>query len=187
MLNSLIKTNFVFGTTAFSFSLIGIFLSSATVYASPLDSVSFEHVFGHILWGLVAGVASFSLRYFLVTGMFAVILDSDHLVHFIFSDVVARMGHSIPFAIISVIVLIVMFGKKNYLLGACGFAAVFSHMSFDTFLGSGNFPIFVPFSEEFTNFSGYDWIYLQVIAISVIFLAKILQDKKIFQVKNKIS
>lgn len=183
MLSYLIKTNVAFGTTAFSFSLMGIFLSSATVYASPLDSVNFEHVFGHVFWGLVAGIVSFSLRYFLVTGMFAIVLDSDHLVHFIFSDVVARMGHSIPFAMISVIVLIRIFGKKNYLLGACGFAAVFSHISFDTFLGSGDFPIFIPFSEEFTNFGEYDWIYLQVMAIGAILFTKILQDKKIVQSK----
>jgi len=52
---------------------------------------------------------------------------------------------------------------------------VFSHISFDIFLGgTTEFPIFVPFISESVFFSGTDWIFFEVLAIVIIFVASII-------------
>jgi hypothetical protein len=64
-------------------------------------------------------------------------------------------------------------------LGAIAIAAVFSHMSFDIFLGgTTEFPIFVPFISQSVTFSGLDWIFFEVLAIVIIFVASIIVIKK---------
>ena len=84
--------------------------------------------------------------------------------------------------------IIIIFGKKDLRLIAISFAAIFSHMSFDIFLGgSTEFPILVPFTSEFFGFAGYDWIIFQLIAMgiigsaSVIFLIK-QKSKQVFSI-----
>src|SRR3989338_5855706 len=173
-----IKIISVYGTLSLGFSLLGFFLPYASHIDSPLDSATPQHIFGHILWGAIAGIASLSLRYIILTGIFAIILDSDHLINFEGIDAVSRMGHSIPFAFISLIIMILIFGKKKYMLGAVSFAAVFVHMSFDTFLGVGHFPIFVPFSGIEVNFQGFDWVLLEAIGICAILLCRIFLKLK---------
>jgi len=71
-----------------------------------------------------------------------------------------------------------IFGRRDFLLGSISFAAVFSHMSFDTLLNSGKFPILTPFSNHITTFDGMDLVFLQLIGISVVILAKLVIDKE---------
>ena len=127
---------------------------------------------------LVAAFASLSFRYIIAGGLFAIALDADHLVNFLNIDIIIRMAHSIPFALLSPILMMFIFGRRDYLLGAISFAAVFSHMSLDTFFGGGDFPIFAPFVEYLTAFEGTDWMILQLIAISAVIVAKLFSDKK---------
>jgi len=181
----LIKTTILYGSLSTGFSLIGLFLPYATISENPLDSATVEHVFGHIIWGVIAGLASLSLRYVFLSGAFAIILDADHLVSFLGVDMVTRMDHSIPFAFVTLIVMMLVFGKKDYLLGAICFAAVFSHMSFDVFIDSSGFPILAPFSEEVVFFNQYEWIPIQLIAISAVISGKILVTKNLIERKKK--
>ena len=89
------------------------------------------------------------------------------------------MAHSITFGIIAVVIMMLIFDKKDLRLGAIAIAAVFSHMSFDIFLGgSTKFPIFVPFTSENITFSGYDWILFEFLSIAVIFVASIIFFRK---------
>jgi len=71
-----------------------------------------------------------------------------------------------------------IFGRRDLLLGSISFAAVFSHMSLDTLLAAGEFPILTPFSDHISVFEGTDWIILQLVAISVVVVAKLIVDKK---------
>src|SRR5574341_1455524 len=114
----LFKAISLYGILAIAFSLIGIFLPEKQTLASPLDALTIKHVGGHILCGLIAGAASLSLRYFLLTGSFAIILDSDHLINFVGLDAISRMGHSIPFAVLSSIVMMFLLGRKDYVLAS---------------------------------------------------------------------
>ena len=185
----ILKTSTAYGSIAFLFSFIGLILPNAVILGSPIDSnITVEHVMGHIAWGLVVGIVSFSLRYFTIAGLFPIILDVDHLLQFLDVEMIARMAHSIPFAFVAIIVMIIIFGKKDLRLIAISFAAIFAHMSFDIFLGgSTEFPILVPFTTEFFAFTGYDWIIFQIIAMgivgcaSVIFLIK-QKSKQVFSI-----
>jgi len=176
-----VKTCSVYGAIAFGFSMLGLILPNAFLVGNPLlvSGVSFEHVFGHILWGLVIGIASFSFRYAIISGLFPIILDFDHWLQFLGIEMIPRMAHSITFGIIAVVIMILIFDKKDLRIGAIAIAAVFSHISFDIFLGgSTEFPIFTPFRSENIIFSGYDWILFQFLGIAIIFLASIIFFRK---------
>ena len=177
----IVKTCSVYGAIAFLFSVLGLILPNAFIVGNPLQvsGVSFEHVFGHILWGLAIGIASFSFRYAIISGLFPIILDFDHWLQFLGIEMIPRMAHSITFGIIAVVIMMLIFDKKDLRLGANAIAAVFSHMSFDIFLGgSTKFPIFVPFTSENITFSGYDWIFFEFLSIAVIFVASIIFFRK---------
>ena len=175
------KTSIVYGALAFSFSMLGLILPDAFIVGNPLEvsGISFEHVFGHIMWGLAAGIASFSFRYAILSGLFPIILDFDHWIQFLGIEMIPRMAHSITFGLIAVGVMMVIFNRKDLRLGAIAIAAVFSHMSFDIFLGgSTKFPLFVPWNSQVVTFSGTDWIIFEFVAISIIFVSSVIFFKK---------
>lgn len=167
----LLKVMTAYAVLAASFSLVGPFLPEAHRLDDPTRSASSEHVIGHIVFGMMAGAAGLATRYIVLAGTFTILLDADHLVNFLQIDAVSRMGHSIPFGIISAIIMFLIFGKKDYRLAAISFAAVLSHMSFDTLLQAGNFPLYTPFYSQEIVFQGTDWIFLQVIAIGLVGIA----------------
>ena len=180
------KTSIVYGAIAFGFSFIGLILPNTFLVGNPLEvsGVSFEHIFGHIMWGLVAGIVSFSFRYAILSGLFPIILDFDHWIQFLGIEMIPRMAHSITFGLIAVGVMMIIFDRKDLRLGAIAIAAVFSHISFDIFLGGrAEFPIFAPFTSENITFSGVDWILFEFISIVIIFVASIIFFRK---EKNKI-
>jgi len=180
------KTSIVYGAIAFGFSFIGLILPNTFLVGNPLEvsGVSFEHIFGHIMWGLVAGIVSFSFRYAILSGLFPIILDFDHWIQFLGIEMIPRMAHSITFGLIAVGVMMIIFDRKDLRLGAIAIAAVFSHISFDIFLGGRTeFPIFAPFTSENITFSGVDWILFEFISIVIIFVASIIFFRK---EKNKI-
>jgi hypothetical protein len=161
--------------------MIGLVLPNAFLVGNPLEvsGVSFEHVFGHIMWGLVAGIVSISFRYAILSGLFPIILDFDHWLQFLGIEMIPRMAHSITFGLIAVGVMMVIFNRKDLRLGAIAIAAVFSHMSFDIFLGgSTKFPLFVPWNSQVVTFSGTDWIIFEFVAISIIFVSSVIFFKK---------
>ena len=175
------KTSAVYGGIAFGFSILGLILPDTFLVGNPLEvsGVTPEHIIGHIMWGLAAGIASFSLRYAIISGLFSIILDFDHLLQFFEIEMIPRMAHSITFGFIAIGVMMILFGKKDWRLGAICIAAVFSHMSFDIFLGgTTEFPVFVPFESKSLSFSGTDWIFFEFLAIAIIFVASIIFLRK---------
>ena len=177
----IVKTSAVYGVIAFGFSMLGLILPDRFIVGNPLEvsGISFEHIFGHIVWGLSIGIASFSFRYVILSGLFPIILDFDHWIQFLGIEMIPRMAHSVTFGIIIVIVMMVLFGKKDLRLIAISIAAIFSHMSFDIFLGgTTKFPFLIPFSTKNLTFSGTDWILFEFISIAIIFVASIIYFKK---------
>ena len=175
------KTTLVYGGIAFSFSMLGVILPDAFLVGNPLEvsGITPEHIIGHIMWGLVAGIASFSFRYAVLAGLFPIILDFDHWIQFLGIEMIPRMAHSITFGFIAIGVMMILFGRKDLRLGAIAIAAVFSHMSFDIFLGgSTEFPVFVPFISQSVTFSELDWIFFEVLAIAIIFVSSIIFLRK---------
>ena len=125
------------------------------------------------------GIVTFRLKYFLIGGIFPIILDSDHLIQFLGMEVVPRMAHSVSFGLISIIVMMMIFGKRDYILGAISFAAVLSHISFDILLGGGSvFPFFTPFITEETIFQELDWILMQICAVILVGISVFISRRK---------
>lgn len=175
-----IKSSIQYVILAGTFSIIGIFLPTRQMDVDPLSSLSIEHVLGHITWGLIAGTAILiagitipRLRYFFLSGAFAILLDADHLINFLWIEITPRMSHSIIFGVIAAVVMIVLFSKRDYILGAVAFSGVLTHMSFDTFSGGGWFPLFTPVQNEFFIFQTSYWILFELAAIMIIGLTAI--------------
>ena len=187
-----IKSSIIFSALSFSLSLTGIlFQSESHIIGNPLkiSNPSFEHIFGHILFGMIAGAISLSLRYVFLTGAFAILLDADHLLQFFNIEMIGRMVHSIPFAIIIAVIMLFVFGKRDYRLASISFAAIISHIAFDVWLAqqtfpnsTSGFPLFSPFTVEIVQLGGLDWLYLEIVAIGIVGIIAILNHK--ISIKN---
>ncbi|MEK6965619.1 MAG: hypothetical protein AABX58_05350 [Thermoproteota archaeon] len=175
----IIKTSFVYSALAFLFSIIGVFLPPTVTYVvgNPLEvsGISVEHVVGHIIWGLIVSALSLSLRYFILGGIFPIILDSDHLIQFFDLEIMPRMAHSISFGFLASFVLLLIFGKRDYRLAGIAFAAMLAHVSYDILLGgTTSFPLLTPFVVELLSFQGNDWIIIQLIAVAIVGICTII-------------
>ena len=191
-----VKACIIFSVLSFGFSLTGLLFpdDDSFFYAgNPLivSHPSFEHIFGHLMFGMIAGAISLSLRYVFLSGAFALLVDADHLLQFFNIEMISRMSHSIPFAIIIAVVMLYVFGKIDYRLAAIAFFAIISHIAFDIlFVGqiypgsTGGFPLFAPITLEFFQLQGLDWLYLEILAVGIIGIIAIL-DRKI-SIKNYI-
>jgi len=191
-----VKSCIIFSVLSFGFSLTGFLFPDADSFfyaGNPLivSNPTFEHIFGHLSFGMIAGAISLSLRYVFLSGAFALLVDADHLLQFFNIEMISRMSHSIPFAIIIAVVMLYVFGKKDYRLAAISFFAIISHIAFDIlFVGqinpgsTGGFPLFAPFTLEFFQLGGLDWLYLEILAVGIIGIIAIL-DRKI-SIKNHI-
>ena len=189
-----IKSCAIFSVLSFGFSLTGfLFPGDSYVIGNPLivGNPSLEHIFGHVFFGMIAGAISLSLRYIFLSGALALLLDADHLLQFLDVEMISRMVHSLPFAIIIAVIMLYVFGKKDYRLAAISFSAIIAHIAFDVWLtgqifpgSASGFPLFSPFTVEIIKFQGLDWLYLEILAIVIVGIIAIL-DRKI-SIKNHI-
>ncbi|MDE1766184.1 MAG: hypothetical protein KGI27_07925 [Thaumarchaeota archaeon] len=175
----IVKTALVFCALSAAFSFAGTLLPERGPLGNPAGGLNLHEIGGHLLWGLVAGAVFLGARYVIITGLFAVLIDSDHLIALLHVDALSRMSHSILFGAIAAAVLMLAFGKRDARLGAAAFAGVLSHLSFDTFAGDdGKFPLFVPFYNHQIIFPNIDWIYFQVAAVMVAGIVTMLATRK---------
>jgi hypothetical protein len=189
-----IKSCAIFSILSLGFSLTGfLFPDDSSIIGDPLivSNPSLEHILGHVFFGMIAGALSLRLKYVFLIGAFALLLDADHLLQFFNVEMISRMVHSVPFAIIIAVIMLYVFGKKDYRLAAISFSAIISHIAFDVwFVGqiypgsTGGFPLFSPFTVEIIQFQGLDWLYLEILAIAIVGIIAIL-DRKI-SIKNHV-
>ena len=191
----ILKNSIVFALVSFTFSMIGAFFPESeftVVIGNPLvvSSVTYEHVLGHVFWGAIIGLGTLSIRYIILGGSFAIFLDSDHLLQFLDIELVSRMSHSIPFAVIVSIVFFVILRGKDIRICAVAFGAVLSHIAFDIFLAdvafnsSTKFPLFSPFTFETISFHGLDWLGIQIIGVSIVAVTSYLFKRKQVRLQN---
>ena len=189
-----IKSCVIFSVLSFGFSLTGLlFPDDSYIIGNPLivSSPALEHIFGHVAFGIIAGAISLSLRYVFLSGALALLVDADHLLQFLDVEMISRMVHSLPFAIIIAVIMLYVFGKKDYRLAAISFSAIISHIAFDTwFVGqihpgsTGGFPLFSPITLEIFQLQGLDWLYLEILAVVIVGIVAILSRK--ISIKNHI-
>ena len=190
-----VKSCVIFSVLSFGFSLTGLlFPDDSYIIGNPLivSSPTLEHIFGHVAFGIIAGAISLSLRYVFLSGALALLVDADHLLQFLDVEMISRMVHSLPFAIIIAVIMLYVFGKKDYRLAAISFSAILSHIAFDTWLAgqvhpdsTSGFPLFSPITLEIIKFQGLDWLYLEILAIAIVGIIAML-DRKI-SIKNHIA
>ena len=194
----ILKNSIIFASISFGFSIIGGLFPSIEhtfVIGNPLvvSSVTYEHVIGHIFWGAVIGLGTLSIRYIILGGSFAILLDADHLLQFLDIELVSRMSHSIPFAVVATIVFFLVFRVKDLRLCAVAFAAVLSHIAFDVFLAdvafgtSTKFPLFSPFILETVKFQGLDWLGIEIIGVLIVVVVSYLFKRKEIRLKNNLT
>jgi len=187
-----IKSCVIFSVLSFGFSLTGfLFTDDSYIIGNPLivSNPTLEHIFGHLAFGIIAGAISLSLRYVFLSGAFALLVDADHLLQFLDVEMIPRMVHSLPFAIIIAVIMLYVFGKKDYRLAAISFSAIVSHIAFDTWLAgqihpgsTSGFPLFSPLTIEIFQLQGLDWLYLEILAVVIVGIIAVL-DRKI-SIKN---
>ena len=198
VLKFILKNSIIFALVSFGFSMIGAFFPESeftVVIGNPLvvSSVTYEHVLGHVFWGAIIGLGTLSIRYIIIGGSFAIFLDSDHLLQFLDIELVSRMSHSIPFAVIATIVFFVITRGKDIRICAVAFGAVLSHIAFDIFLadvalGTGtNFPLFSPFTFETVSLQGLDWLGIQIVGVSLVAITSYFYKRKEMKLKNNLT
>ena len=191
----ILENSIIFALVSFAFSMIGAFFPESeftVVIGNPLvvSSVTYEHVLGHVFWGAIIGLGTLSIRYIILGGSFAIFIDSDHLLQFLDIELVSRMSHSIPFAVIVSIVFFVILRGKDIRICAVAFGAVLSHIAFDIFLADvalnsdSEFPLFSPFTFETVSFQGLDWLGIQIIGVTVVGVASYFYKRKEIRLKN---
>ena len=194
----ILKNSIIFALVSLGFSMIGALFPESEftfVIGNPLvvSSVTYEHVLGHIFWGAVIGLGTLSIRYIILGGSFAIFLDADHLLQFLDIELVSRMSHSIPFAVIVSIVFFVILRGKDIRICAVAFGAVLSHIAFDIFLADvafnsdTKFPLFSPFTFETVSFQGLDWLGIQIIGVITVVVASYLYKRKEIRLKNNLT
>ena len=198
VLKFILKNSIIFALVSFGFSAIGAFFPESEftiVIGNPLvvSSVTYEHVLGHVFWGAIIGLGTLSIRYIIIGGSFAIFLDSDHLLQFLDIELVSRMSHSIPFAVIATIVFFVITRGKDIRICAVAFGAVLSHIAFDIFLADvasqsyTKFPLFSPFTFETVSFQGLDWLGIQIVGVSIVAIASYFYKRKEIKLKNNLT
>ena len=194
----ILKNSIIFALVSLGFSIIGALFPESEftfVIGNPLvvSGVTYEHVLGHVFWGAVVGLGTLSIRYIILGGSFAIFLDSDHLLQFLDIELVSRMSHSIPFAVVVSIVFFVILRKKDIRICAVAFGAVLSHIAFDVFLAdvllnsATKFPLFSPFTFETVSLQGLDWLGIQIIGVSTVAITSYFFKRKEIKVKNSLT
>ena len=175
-----VGVSLVYCSLSAGFSLVGTILPGKMVLINPIEhgGLNVKEIVGHFAWGLVAGIVTLRLRYILLGGILAVLIDSDHLVGLLHVEGIPRMSHSITFAILSTIVLMLVFRNKDYRLGAIVITSVLTHISYDMFDGAYGFPIFTPFLNKIIQIPRTDWIIFEIFAIAIVGIVSFIATRK---------
>ncbi len=182
------SVSLIFCSLSAILSFTGMFLpGKIPLNPIAIGSLNAKEIVGHFIWGLVAGVATLRVKYALLGGSLAVLIDSDHLIALLQTEGIPRMSHSIIFALISAIVLMAIFGKRDYILGIIAATSVVTHISYDIFNGGDGFPLFTPFLSRILSFPIIDWIFFEIAAVIMISVVTFLVRRKESAEKQKIS
>jgi membrane-bound metal-dependent hydrolase YbcI (DUF457 family) len=103
------------------------------------------------------------------------------------------MSHSIPFAFIAAIVFFVILRGKDLRVCVIAFAAVLSHIAFDVFLSdiafntSTTFPLFSPFILDKIEVAGLDWLWIEIVGVSIVAVTSYFFKKKENKLKSNLT
>jgi hypothetical protein len=170
----------VFGAFALLYSFSGLLEiggnNNNNFPFQPFQYQTLQEIGGHFLFGYIVALPSRNLKIGIITGLMALTMDFDHLLNAVGFELQSRLAHSIPFVIISSILMgLIMsrfynkaqsitervqngklrdsiFTEKIFLqFLIITLAAFLSHIAYDVFVDDqASFPLLAPFS--FDNF-----------------------------------
>lgn len=175
-----VGVSLVYCSLSAGFSLVSTVLPGKMVLLNPIEhgSLNLKEILAHFVWGAVVGIVTLKWRYMLLGGLFAVLIDSDHLVGLLHVEGIPRMSHSIMFAVLATIILLLIFSRKDYRLATIASTSVLTHISYDIFDGGYGFPIFTPFVNKIIELPRTDWLILEILAICIVGIVSFLVTKK---------
>jgi hypothetical protein len=97
-----------FGALAFLYSFFGLVQHLANTYNfqfQPFQVPTVQEIGGHFLFGYAAALLSRNVKIGVMTGLMALTIDFDHLLSAVGLENQTRLAHSIPFAIMSCILI----------------------------------------------------------------------------------
>jgi hypothetical protein len=111
---TIIIISIVFGVMGALYSFFGLFQqTNQFVILEPFRLITVQELGGHLLFGALVAIPSRNIKIILLTALMAVTIDSDHLLNIVGFHVQGRLDHSIPFAILSSI-LMGLVGSRIY-------------------------------------------------------------------------
>jgi hypothetical protein len=183
-----VGVSLVYCSLSAGFSLISTVLPGKMVLLNPIEhgSLNLKEIGGHFVWGAVAGIVTLKWRYIFLGGLLAVLIDSDHLVGLLHVEGIPRMSHSITFAILATIILLLVFSRKDYRLAAIAATSVLTHISYDMFDGGYGFPVFTPFVNKIIELQRTDWIIFEILAICIVGIVSFIATRREYEktIKN---
>jgi len=164
-----------FGALAFLYSFFGWVQHVTNTYFQfqPFQVPTVQEIGGHFLFGYAAALLSRNVKIGVMTGLMALTIDFDHLLSVVGLENQTRLAHSIPFAIMSCILIGIFVsrffkrssttraGKERYSKDQNSIftdkifsqfliitlIAFLSHIAFDVLVDEqARFPLFAPFS-----------------------------------------
>ena len=90
----IVGVSLVYCSLSAGFSLVSMILPDRMVLLNPIEhgSLTLKEIVGHFIFGAVSGIVTLRLKYILLGGLFAVLIDSDHLVGLLHVEGIPRMG-----------------------------------------------------------------------------------------------
>ena len=166
----IIKASLFYGMISSVFAFSGVLLPDKIHLLNPITHGGFDmkEIPGHFLWGFAAGVVTWRLKYALLGGAFAVFVDFDHITSVFQLEAIPHMSHSIAFAGIAFVVMMLVFGKKDYILGVVALSSVLSHISYDLFVSDAKFPLFAPVFDKPIYFVSAYSIFFEIMAMVIV-------------------
>jgi len=194
----ILKNSVIFALISLGFSAIGAMFPDSehtSIIGNPLvvSGITVEHVMGHVFWGAVIALGTLSIRYIILGGSFSILLDADHLLQFLDIELVTRMSHSIPFAVLATVVFFLILRGKDARICAVAFGAVLSHLAFDVFLAdvtfnsSTKFPLFSPFILDGIEIGGLSWLGIQIVGVSIVAIVSYLSKRREMKIKPSLT
>jgi hypothetical protein len=112
---TVVSLSLVFGALGFAYSFLGLFehvkITAVVTALDPFKSLTMEEIGGHFLFGFVVAIPYRNLKIAVLAGMMALTIDSDHLLNAIGFQIQGRIDHSIPFMILSSILMSLIANK----------------------------------------------------------------------------
>ena len=103
---AIVSLAIIFGLLGFAYSFLGLLHKTQNIVSLEVFRLlTVNEIGGHFLFGVIVSIPLRNIKVSILIGLMALAIDSDHLLTLTGFHTQARIDHSIPFAIISSILM----------------------------------------------------------------------------------